>query len=193
MRMMGKTTMKGVLKKHFCIKFIPLKRLAFKDLGYVEKLCTIYEGKNPENFAKKQNFLKFISLSTLSIFFVPSVQGIYKLGINILVQPLLFRLYNKQKRESTMKVQKIYLCKNGCQMIIETEDSAIHLLNIKDISKVTEENDILTLEFFDKIFLINLQSENMNSDVLYAIRGGRMIDTYNNYSNYNRFTFAKYL
>jgi hypothetical protein len=180
----------GNVFKNFAVKFIPLKRLKFKDLGYSDKMCEIYKTSDRNEFHTAQRSLQLISIACFGIFLLP-IEGVYKLVTNILIQPYLYRKYNMLLRNASMRVVTIYLLRNGSQILLFTKDSAIHLLNILDINKVEENGDTLTIECFDKIFLIDLTNAELNEDVLDAIRSGRLIDTVNNYSNYNRFTFTK--
>jgi hypothetical protein len=181
-----------IINKKFSVKFIPIKRLEFKEKGHNEKVCEVYayEGKN--NFPAKQIQLKFISFTCFSLFLFPQISGVYKLLTNLIIQPLLYRHHHKLLRSAGMDVVKVYLLKNGYQIIIETKDSALHLLDIEDIIKIEEVGDILQLEFFDKIFYVNLaKCGNINEDILQAIKLGQPVDVYKSYNNYNRFTISR--
>jgi hypothetical protein len=176
--------------KSFSIKFIPIRRLNFKDEGYEEKLCNIYTAMPNTKLATKQKFLKIFSFLLFSTTFK---FGTISALINVALQPLLIRSIYKNKKKLTMDVVRIFLIKNGTQVMIITTDGSYHIVNIHDFIKFTQNEDVLRLETFEKTFFINLEdNENINSDIIRGIKERRQIDTNNCIRNYHRFTFKKY-
>jgi hypothetical protein len=177
--------------KSFSIKFIPIKRLNFKEEGYEERLCNIYTAMPNTKAATKQKILKifsFILFSTTLKF------GTISALINVALQPLFVRSIFKNKKRLTMDVVRMFLIKNGAQVMIITTDGSHHIVNIHDFIKFTQSEDILRLDTFEKTFFINLEdNENINNDIIRGIKERRQIDTNNCMKNYHRFTFKKYI
>ena len=177
--------------KNFSIKFIPFKRLNFKEEGYEEKLCNIFQSTSSTNLINKHKGLKMLSILLFS--------SILKFGttsalINAIIQPILIRTIFKVKKRITMEVNKIFLIKNGIQVMIITIDGSYHIVNIHDFIKFSQDGDILRMDTFEKTFFINLEdNEYVNNDIIRGIKERRQIDTNNCIKNYHRFTFKKYI
>lgn len=126
-----------ISSKNFSFKYIPVKKLKFQDIGYSEKVCLIYEQNEiQEKKFKAQRNINYISLaSTISLLTYLGFSYI-STGISSVFLPLIYLSFIKHKKYLTSFAKKIYLCRNGHQIILLTFDDYFHLVNIKDINKI---------------------------------------------------------
>ena len=184
----------NILKQNFSFKYIPLKKLNFEDIGFSEKVSLIYEQKNYDS--KFKNFkIGFGSvIFMIGLNFMYSIEGINYLSpifLGILLRYLI-KTFNFNRRNLSSIVKKIYLCKNGNQLIMLTFNDFYHLVNIKDFKNISFfdlkkfkeiekdnknineiEEEVLLFETYDKRFIINTKYENLkyyNSEIFDALR-----------------------
>lgn len=185
----------NISKRSFCMKYIPLKKLKFEEIGYIEQASKIYE--NNINKIKKTNISlnsnKILSYILLSSLFI-SANPFSTIITNLLVQPILLIKRTSLKKVKTEMVDTIYILQNGHQILIHTFSKAVHIINIKDIINFQEnENyDKITLKTSERYFIIELTNVNLlNEDILNAIKMRQIVNTVASYGNYHRNTFTK--
>jgi len=206
-----KTNILKISRINFCYKYVPSKILKFEDISFHEPVCKIYEKKeNVRKFPadKISKYYKFLSLTlyTTLLFnpynyiFAPYLTS-YSIILNnlnwitnLLGQPLIFFKLKQNEKNSSMNAKKVYLLKNGHQILIITEDNSVSLINIKDISNYEEFDhyDKIFLKTFDKIFMVDIKNlKEYNEDIFQALKMRRIVNTQSSYSNYNRLTVQK--
>jgi len=173
------------------IKIVPINLLKFNEIGIHEKTSLIYQDKYG-SMRKSVSKLKLKQALTLPI--VLSTLLYPKLiPLCVILQGLLVRSLLGLRKERSSIVEKIYLLKNGCQLLIITIDNTMSLVNIKDIieyQEITEDNFIL--KTVDKVFSINLGNEISEFYLFKKIVFERFnVETRYALRKYNRFTINK--
>jgi len=207
--------------KKFCFKYIPFKKLHFQDIGYIEKACLIYQQNDylEKRYNKKDIINKTILLTTLATI-IYSGLNLLSIGISSAIFPLLYYSFAKYKKFTSTIVKRIYLCKNGHQLIFQTLQGEFHILNIRDITNISffnikkfisvdhNENNINsksqlindayeTCYLFcthDKRFVIETKSQvtsYLNGEIFETFNNRSIISTSASYSNYSRLYFPK--
>ena len=214
--------MNKIQNKNFCFKYIPYQSLKFDDIGYLDKACLIYEQKETEEKKLKTKNLiyKTILFSTFAAL-AYSGFNLISLAIASINFPYLYYLLAKAKKLGSSIASKIYLCKNGHQLIFKTFNGEFHLVNIKDINKLSgfnlkkfkeieekekqKEKAVMELDAFlsqtcylftthDKRFVVNTKPEQikyLNSEIFETFNSRSIINTGASYSNYSRVHFPK--
>jgi len=125
------------ITKSFSYKYIPIEKIKFEDIGFRETVSLIYsqDDKIKRNIDQKIKIKK--------AFFLTGILGIsavgintYSLGIPLLISPFLYRQNAIEKKYLLSHVNKIYLCKNGHQLLMQTLDGYFQLIHIKDITNI---------------------------------------------------------
>lgn len=135
--------------------------------------------------------------------------------------PYLYYANAKLKKLRSTITNKIFLCKNGHQLIFQTIDGEFHLVNIRDLNKICgfnlkkfkeieekgkESQKVgMDLESYlaqscflfathDKKFVVNIKNEVVkfiNSEIFETFNSRSIINTAASYSNYSRVYFPK--
>ena len=177
-------------RSQFGIKIIPLNRMKFQDIGFHEKVSKIYEDSYSKSKSSSKLMINgFSSLTVLiNIFLFPKALPLFLMAQIYLTRNRLLLLKNR-----STTVHKIYLVKNGYQIIVFTNDNSFTLINIKDILEIINiSKEEFLFNTFDKKFKIDLKNE---INELYSFKKiifeRYNIETQFSLKNYNRFTINK--
>jgi hypothetical protein len=183
--------------QNFCVKYIPLRKLKLEDIGYIEPAGKIYSNKLADiQFKIRTNksisyFLASTLLLSTGLFYFPVY---YSVVANLFLQPFLFIKRALLHKENTQLVESVYLLKNGHQIVIITFSEAVHIINIKDILKYEENENLdkIFIQTSERNFVVELGNKSwLNEDLFNAIKMHRIVNTNFGYGSYNRFTVQK--
>lgn len=145
--------------------------------------------------------------------------NLFSFAIAALNFPYLYHAFAKAKKLGSTLTNRIYLCRNGYQLIFETLSGEFHLVNIRDITKISgfnllkfkeivEENKSKEDSEFDgfmshscylfathdKRFVVNVKPEQtkyLNGEIFETFNSRSIVNTGASYSNYSRVYFPK--
>jgi len=185
----------------------------------MDKACLIYEQTETEekNLTKK-NLIHRSMLYTVFAALAYSGFNLISIAIASINFPYLYYAHAKNKKLGSTVVNRIYLCRNGHQLILGTINGEFHLVNIRDFTKISgfnlkkfkeieepKDKEYAGFDGFmshqcylfathDKRFVVNVKAEltkYLNNEIFETFNSRSIINTGASYSNYSRVYFPK--
>lgn len=192
-------------------KYIPQDKLTFKFYNIPSfsnefskqtfQLSKIYSIKEDfhEKYNKNRLFLSLTSFLSVSTMIFTPINSIYiPLLINSILLPLIYYQYKKIIKITNMTIKNIFLLRNGEQILLETIDNSLILINILDIIHSSEDSlkKIILFNTVTSKFILHsnpLLTSIYNLELIYnSILSSRIVNTIYSYNTYNRYINYKF-